>query len=163
MNAQDIIQKLESRKAGQAVSITVNRPGKVRKALAAEAGDIRKVSTYSLQLAAYGARQPVKDAVQSGEREAPTLPEWVERSERVGGVNFWFGKNGGVYLALPVFGDKGNARVQWLRNGEKVEKSEIEKFLLASETTERPTKDETEEKGQAQFNAISLENIAEIH
>lgn len=163
MKLQSILSSLAARKGGQAVSITVNRPAKVRKTLAAEAGEIRKVSTYSLQLAAYAARQPVKEAIELGEREAPKLPEWVERSEKIGGVNFWFGKNESVYLALPVFGDKGKARVQWLRNGKSVEKNEIEKFLLASETAERPTKDETENKGQAQFNAILLENIAEIH
>lgn len=164
MNASDIIKALATRQAGGALSIVVNRPAKVLKALAGEAGEIRKVSRYSLQLASYARRQPVREAVESGEREAPKLPAWVERSEKLGnGLNFWIGKNRKQYLALPVFGDKGSARVEWLRDGRPVEKIEIARFLLASELADHPSKSETEEKGQAQFNAITLENIAEIN
>jgi len=162
MNATEIIEKLAARQAGGIASVVVNRPGKVRKALAGEAGDIRKVSKFPLQLASYGKRGPVREAVANEEREAPKTPAWVGKVERQpNGLTFWtHATKGTQYLALPRFGD--SAQVEWTRDGEPVKVEEIAHFLLASETAKRPSKAETEEKGQAQFVAIGLDNVAEI-
>lgn len=163
MDKQAIFEAVSKRKKGTCIRLVVNRPAEVLKKAAGEAGEIRKRTAYSLQLASYGNRAPVKTAVESGEREAPKTPAWVVKVETLeNGLRFWHHANGQVYLALPVFGDKGRARVQWTRNGEKVEKKEIESFLTAKEKTRRPSKSETEERGQAQFNAIKLENIEKI-
>lgn len=161
MNAQQIIKQIGDRQAGGVASIVVNRPGKIRKKLAAEAGDIRKVSRFAVQIAGYAKRAPVKQAVASGEREAPQTPAWVESVETMpNGLRFWTGKNGKRYLAIPRFGE--SAKVEWKRNGETVPESDVAPFLLASETAKRPSRAETEAKGQAQFVAVTLDNIAEI-
>ena len=164
MEKESIIAKLESRNKGTTARIIVDRPAKVRKTLALEAGDIRKQSSYSMQIAAYSNRAPVKQAVAEGEREAPSLPSWVAGTESFkNGLTFWRNASGGYYLALPLFGDKGKAKNKWFRNGKEVDFSEVQPFLLASEIPiQRETKQETEEKGQAQFNAIKIENILDI-
>lgn len=163
MKANTITERLSARRKGTCVRIIVDRPAETYKKLASEAGEIRKRTAYSVQLASYANRQPVRDAVASGEREAPTLPAWVARTEDAGnGLRFWFHANGTAYLALPVFGDKSRARVQWTRNGAKVQKNEIEKFLTAKETAAVPSAAELAEKGQAPFNTIKLENIANL-
>jgi len=164
MEKENIIAKLESRHKGTVARIIVDRPAKIRKALSLEAGDIRKQSGYSMQIASYSNRAPVKQAVADGEREAPTLPSWVKSTESFkNGLTFWRSASGGYYLALPLFGDKGNSKTKWFRNGKEVDFSEVKPFLLASEIpVKRESKAETEEKGQAQFNAIKIENILDI-
>jgi len=162
MTAQQIIEAVGNRKRGTSARIIVNREAKIYKKLAGEAGEIRKRSVYNLQLASYGNRAPVKQAVEAGEREAPQLPVWVEKTEQFGPVNFWIGKNGQVYLALPTFGDKSKAIVQWTRDGKKVNKMEIARFLTAAETPAILTAEEMAERGQVGFNAIKLENIERI-
>lgn len=163
MDKQSIIERLATRKKNLCVRIIVDRPAEVYKKLIGEAGEIRKRSAYSLQLADYASRAPVRAAVEAGERSAPELPAWVERSETTeNGIKFWIGKNGKTYLVLPVFGSKNSAKVQWTRNGVKVSKQEIAHFLTAKETAVRPDKSETESNGWAEFNAITLENIAHL-
>lgn len=159
MEKIDLIRALVARNKGTSLSVVVNRPAKLRKA--ASGLDIRKRSRFSLQLASYAARKPVKQAVEAGDRQAPELPSWVSHAEDIGnGLRFWIGKNGQIYLALPRFGSK--AESEWLENGKPVPQSKVAAYLLASETRKRESKEETEAKGQAGFNAIKLENIEAV-
>lgn len=157
MEKHAILEAVAKRKKGTFIRLVVNRPAEILKKAAGEAGEIRKRTAYSLQLASYANRTPVKSAVESGEREAPKTPSWVVKVETLeNGLRFWHHANGQVYLALPVFGDKGKARVQWIRNGEKVEKKEIEPFLTAKEKTIRPSKPGTEERGKLNLMQLNL-------
>lgn len=156
MRQNDITTKLASRAGGQFVRVITERPAKVKKSSQLA---ITKRSVMSLQLAAYGNRKPVREAVANEEREAPSLPKWVARVEKQGPITFWHGHNGQVYLALPLAQSHGSS---FLVNGEAVSLDEIKEHLLASEKVQRASKEETEEKGQAQFVAIKLENIKEI-
>lgn len=159
MEKSEIIRILSQRSKGQLVQVVVDRPAKVKKAFADL--NLRKVSSYALQLAQYANRAPVKASVENLEREAPETPSWVYRVERHEcGATFWHHENGKQYLALPVFGEK--AKSHWLKDGIETSIDKISEFLLASETAKRQTKSEAESKGQALFNAILLENIASI-
>lgn len=160
MNADEIIAAIGSRQAGGFASVIVNRPAKLRKAYEGE--NIRKRSRIAIQLANYANRKPVREAVESGEREAPQLPGHIDRAEVIGGVRFWIGKNGKVYLPVPLAGEGGQAKAEWLVNGEPATLESIAAKLLASETASRPSKETVESKGQAQFIGIGLENIESI-
>lgn len=159
MEKQALLEKVGARHAGAIVGIIVDRPAKLRANFKTE--NIRKRSQYALQLAAYGNRAPVKQAVAAGDRSAPSLPAWVASVEKAAnGLTFWKHANGTEYLALPVFGEK--VKSVWTENGVEVETAAIADKLLASETAPRPSKADTEAEGQAMFNAIKLENILEV-
>lgn len=159
MEKQEIMSVIAGRQAGTMFSIVVDRPAKLRAAFKAE--NIRKRSSYALQLASYANRAPVKNAVATKDRAAPQTPAWVEAVEKSkNGLTFWKHSNGQEYLALPVFGEK--VKSHWTENGEKVDVATIAAKLLGSETKPRPAKVEVEAEGWAQFNAIKLENIASI-
>lgn len=159
MKATEIMEKLAARRPGAMLSVVVNRPAKVRAAFKGK--NLRKRSRFSLQLASYGARKPVKEAVESGERSEPETPKWVANKFKLeNGLTFWEHSNGTRYLALPRFGAK--AESEWLKDGSPIHIDSISEMLLASETAKRPSKEETEAKGQAGFNAIKLENIEAV-
>ncbi len=157
MNVTKIAEILSAKPSGSFYSVKVNRPGKVRKGVA---DNITKVSVFQGMLAEYSNRKPVKDAVESGERDAPVMPSWAESVE-IDGLRFWRNiKTGQHYLPVCISGNP--AKAQWYRNGEAVTLDEIKDNLLASEYATKPTKEETEEKGQAQFVAVSVDNIETI-
>ena len=156
MKQKDIIQALATRKGGQFVSLTVNRPAKAR--VEFKALDLRKRSNMTLQLASYGKRSPVAAAVLEGVRQSPETPAWVDRVEKVGSVRFWH-KGEQVYLAAPVVK---TGKAEWLDKGEVVEQSVISSMLLGSETKEKPSKESLAEKGQVRFVAVKVENIESI-
>lgn len=159
MKETEIMSTLAARRPGAMLSVVVNRPAKVRKAFEGEG--IRKRSRFSLQLASYGARKPVKEAVENRERSEPQTPGWVAKKYSLdNGLTFWEHGNGTRYLALPRFGAK--AESEWLKNGEPVPVESISGMLLASEIAKRPDKREIEAEGQALFNAIKLENIESV-
>jgi hypothetical protein len=156
MEKQDIITAVASQGKGTKFNVTVNRPAHLRAAFKGE--NVRKESKFELQLAPYANRKPVKDAVAAGEREAPELPGWVERAERLpNGLQFWHGKNGQVYLAMPRFG--ATAFSKWFVDGKEVRKDDIAEKLLGKEFKKPFDKKAVEAKGQAGFNAIKLENV----
>jgi hypothetical protein len=158
MTEQEIAKILLARKRGQFFSVRVNRPGKVRKGVS---DNITKVSVVQGILAEYSNRKPVREAVESGLREAPEMPSWAE-SVIVEGLRFWRNiKTGQHYLPVAITGNP--AKPQWYRNGEPVTLDDIRENLLASELAQKPTKAETEAKGQAQFIAVGVENIEAIH
>lgn len=160
MKKEEIASILSARQRGTFATLTVNRAAKVRKAF--ENLDIRKESKIQFQIGVdYANRQPVRDAIANGKREAPELPAYVASVEEINGVRFWNHTNGNVSLPLPQ-GGNGVTRSQWLLNGQPVEESEIAGMLLASEQTNKQTKEQAAEKGQALFNTIKLENIVAI-
>ena len=159
MNKETIIKTLSTRHRATCFSITVNRTAKLLKEF--KGINLRKVSTYSLQLASYGKRSPVKQAIESGEREAPKLPSYVKHAERLdNGLSFWIGYNGQEYLAMPLFGD--SVRSKWILDEKEVRLEEVSHMLLASETKAKRSKSEAESEGQALFSAIKLENVESI-
>ena len=157
MTVSQIASILTAKQGGSFYSVKVNRPGKVRKGVA---DNITKVSVFQGMLAEYSNRKPVKDAVVAGERDAPMMPVWAESIE-IEGMRFWRNvKNGNLYLPVCVTGNPSKA--QWYRNGEQVNLDDVKDALLASEYATKPSKEETEEKGQALFVAVSVENIESI-
>jgi len=157
MTVETIAQILAAKQGGSFYSVKVNRPGKVRKGVA---DNITKVSVFQGMLAEYSNRKPVKDAVEAGERDTPIMPTWAESVE-IEGMRFWRNvKTGQHYLPVCVTGNPSKA--QWFRNGEAVTLEQIKDNLLASEYATKPTKEETEEKGQALFVAVSVENIESL-
>ena len=157
MTVSQIASILTAKQGGSFYSVKVNRPGKVRKGVEEK---ITKVSVFQGMLAEYSNRKPVKDAVVAGERDAPTMPTWAESIE-IEGMRFWRNvKNGNLYLPVCVTGNPSKA--QWYRNGEPVNLDDVKDNLLASEYAPKPSKEETEEKGQALFVAVSVENIESI-
>lgn len=154
MQINEIAKRLENRQPGTFFTVKMRRPAKVRKGVTDQ---IEKESEAYAQLCDYAARKPVREAVEAGERDAPELPSHIAEVFRIGAVRFWRGHNGKVYLPCVVNGGP-TAKATWLRNGEPVDKAEIEPMLLASETAKR-----TEPKeGQAAFFGVSIENILEI-
>ena len=157
MTVSQIASILTAKQGGSFYSVKVNRPGKVRKGVA---DNITKVSVFQGMLAEYSNRKPVKDAVVAGERDTPIMPVWAESIE-IEGMRFWRNvKNGNLYLPVCVTGNPSKA--QWYRNGEPVNLDDVKDNLLASEYAPKPSKEETEEKGQALFVAVSVENIESI-
>lgn len=157
MTVQQIAQILTAKQGGSFYSVRVNRPGKTRKGVS---DTITKVSTFQGMMAEYSNRRPVREAVENGERDAPVMPVWAESVE-VEGLRFWRNiKTGAHYLPVCVTGNP--AKAQWFRNGEEVTLDDIKDALLASEYAPKPSKEETEEKGQAQFVAVGVENIESI-
>lgn len=159
MNKQAIAEILASRHAGASYTVSVVRPAKLRKEH--RGVDLVKASMFHSQLVAYAKRGPVAQAVAAGDRDAPTTPDWVASVERMpNGLTFWKHADGTEYLAMPRFGAA--AKAQWMLNGEVVELDAVRDMLLASEYVERPSKQETEDKGQVMFNAIKVENVTQI-
>lgn len=157
MTVSQIASILTAKQGGSFYSVKVNRPGKVRKGVA---DNITKVSVFQGMMAEYSNRKPVKDAVDAGDRNAPVMPVWAESVE-VEGMRFWRNiKTGQHYLPVCVTGNPSKAT--WFRNGEEVTLDAIKDSLLASEYAPKPTKEETEEKGQALFVAVSVDNIESI-
>jgi hypothetical protein len=159
MDAASIAKALENKKAGSFFSVKMRKLAKTFKGVAEV---VEKESIMTGQLCDYSARFAVKNAVAEGERDAPELPSHIKNSFTVGSVRFWQGKNGSVYLPMPLAGNK--TKVQWYLGGNPVEYSEVEPLLTsADKPKERKDRDELAEIGQVPFVGINVENILEIH
>jgi hypothetical protein len=157
MNVETISTALQGRN-NKFFTIKVRRPAQVRKSLPGPA--IEKESLYQGILCDYANRAPVRDAVQSGERQAPVLPSHINEVFHVNGVKFWRGKNGQEYFPMPITGNK--PKVTWYADGIEVPFDDIKEYLLACELSKKPSKEEVEEKDQVLFNSIKVENILEV-
>jgi hypothetical protein len=154
MEINEISQILSQRGAGQAFTVEMIRPGKVRKGTAQ---DIQKHSVFQGQHCDYANRSPVREAIEAGVRGEPELPGHVAYSFVEDGVRFWQGKNSEVYLPVVIF--DGHNKVTWYSNGVEVSKSDIAMYLLASENSK--PKDNTD-KGQVPFVGINIKHILDI-
>lgn len=155
MTTNQIAEALANTRKGQFFSVTIQRPAKVFKGVT---DTIVKTTTVTAQNADYAARAAVREAVESGDREAPVLPSFVTNVVVIDGVKFWEGKNG-FYLPVPVT-NHGNP--VWTRNGVEVKKEDISDLLLASEKSEPVSKDDLADKGQVPFIAVNVDNIIAI-
>lgn len=152
MTKDSIIEKLGARHAGAFVTVNVKKTlgkGDVYAKLASEAGTIEKLTSFQVKLHPYETRKDIREAIEAGEREKPSLPVFVESVEKLKNhLTFWHGKNGQVYLALP----SGNTetKTKFFRNGKEVSREEIARFLCAK-SGDRP-----------KFYAPKLENIESV-
>jgi len=156
MNQESIISALATRQAGQLFHVSMRRPCKTRKGVTA---NITKASKFTCQLSSYARRGPVREAVESGDREAPQTPSWVVKSEERNGLRFWYHANGQAYLAAPVVN---LGAVEFERDGKPATLSDLASELLASELKEKDSKEELAARGQVRFVAVKLENILEV-
>lgn len=154
MDINEISQILSQRGAGQAFTIEMMRPAKVRKGTSC---DIQKHSVFQGQHCDYANRAEVKEGIEAGVRGEPQLPGHIPHSFENDGVRFWQGNNGETYLPVVIFGD--HSKVTWYRNGMATPKNDIAMFLLASESAER--KDNTD-KGQVPFVGINIKHLLDI-
>jgi hypothetical protein len=152
MDKNSIIEKLGARHAGAFVTVNVKKTlgkGDVYAKLANEAGKIEKLTSFQVKLHAYATRKDIREAIEAGERETPTLPAFVDTVEKLENhLTFWHGKNGQVYLALPSANTE--AKTKFFRNGKEVSKEEIAHFLCAK-SGDKP-----------KFYAPKLENIESV-
>jgi hypothetical protein len=160
MTVEAIALALQGRQ-NKLFTIEVRRPANLRAAHKNLA--IEKKSKYQGILCDYARRDPVRKAVDSGERDAPVLPSHIQEVFYCNGVKFWRGKNGETYFPMPITGN--SAKAVWLFNNEPVPLDDIKAYLLASEVpkaTNAEEKANAEEKGQVIFNAIKIGNIQQI-
>jgi membrane carboxypeptidase/penicillin-binding protein PbpC len=158
MQVNEIVQALSSKNKGAFFSVTILKNCATLKS-ATEV--VEKETRMTVQFCDYSARAAVKNAVEDGTREAPELPSHIEKTFTEGNVKFWQGRNGTIYMPLPLAGSKSTAH--WYLNGEEVPYKEVEPYLLASEKPKvKKDKEELAEKGQVPFVAPKIENIIRI-
>ena len=161
MTQNEISQNIGTKPAGTFFTFTVDRPCKVRKS--AGNVEVRKVSKLQgMTKVNYANRAPVKNAVAAGLRDEPELPSHIEKSFTEGNVRFWQGKNGEVYLPI-CLNTQNVAQVQYFLDGRLSDKQTVTPLVLASEVATSPTKETTEDKGQAQFIGVNIKNIKAIN
>jgi hypothetical protein len=158
MTPEQIAEKLVSRAKGQLYTVKSRRPCKLKKGFNLE---IFKETEQQGMLCDYSRREPVREGVESGEREAPELPKGVKAVKHIGGVKFYEMANGNICLSVPLSGNK--AKSKYLLNGQEVSQERISDYLLASEKVEPESKEELEKLHQVPFKMISVGNIIEIH
>lgn len=161
MSPQAIAQALDDRKAGQFVTVFINRKAHLRKQW--EMLDIRKISRIQIQLSSYANRAPVKEAIENGTRDAPQLPKHISHITTIGNVRFWVGHNGKIYFPYPLIDT--NTSSEYLMNGKPITVDALKAhcYCLASEFPNRPSKESLAERGQVPFVGVSVEHITAIH
>jgi hypothetical protein len=159
MERKAIVEALANKKPGQFFSVEIRRAAKVLKGVTE---DIEKLTKMTGQLCDYSARGPVKTAIAEGTRDAPELPSHIASSFREGNVKFWEGKNGKIYLPMPLSGN--HSTVVWFLNGVEVPYDDVEGYLLAADKPKkRPDAAELAEKGQVAFAGVDIDNIVAVH
>jgi hypothetical protein len=121
--------------------------------------NIRKRSVYQAMLADYANRAPVKTAVADGDRAPVELPSHIKESFHVGHVKFWLRKDGKIQMPCVMVK---SLKAEWILDGKVVDQSVIAPFMQPSALAPKPTKAETEEKGQALFCAPYVDNITDV-
>jgi hypothetical protein len=157
MNPNQIAQKLSTKSSGQFFSVISRRPAKTRKDCPFV---IEKVSQYQGQLTEYSRRKTVREGVESGERDAPSLPRGVKESFYIGRAKFFRYFNGNEALAINVEGNRPSS--QFFIDGKPVEESQVAEYLLSSELSPPKNKEQLAEKSQAPFVVISCQNVIDI-
>ena len=157
MLTQEIADILKLKPKGGFYTLKTKRPAKTFKGTTFA---VDKESVFQGILCDYAARGPVKTAIASGDRNDPELPSYIKESIFVDGIRFWSGNNGETYLPVSISGN--HARVQWYLDNKPCNKSDVELVLMASEKTEKPSKEDLADKGQVPFAAINIKNILEV-
>lgn len=170
MNAQQIIDKLATRKGGGVFWVSYSGQPSGLRAYAKRgengAGDIRKSKCIPLQVASYENRKAVREAIAKGERQAPKMPDWMEYVEPLGDGKggAYIGRHkekGTLYLCAPKQ-DIAEGKTTYTQDGAKVEFEAIKQHFTPSALTPRPSKSELNAEGQDEFRRIKSENLVEI-
>lgn len=157
MTPEQIAQRLQNRQRGSIFSVVSRRPCKVKKDCDFV---IEKLTNQQAQLVEYSNRGPVKQGVESGEREAPQLPRGVKSAKYIGGVKFYENYSGKTCLALPLTGNRPQSK--YFLNNKEVPFEVVSDYLLASEKIIPETKEQLQKIHQAPFKMIDVTNIREI-
>jgi len=162
MKKSEIIKALGHVPAGGFFSITVLRPAHLN--ASHKEVDLQVESVFQMQKAAYSKRKAVREAVANGEREAPTLPKWLDPQslESVKGIHFASHWNGTEYLRQPQFeGNKTSKK--FLLNGKEISPEDVRGMVQVSkEFRSRPSTETLASKGQVRFNTVKLENVNSV-
>lgn len=158
MNINQLTAKLSSRPKGSFFSITTRRPVKLKKGFSAH---IEKQSQIQgLFGVEYAHTASVRAGVESGEREAPTLPKGVKRCFYQDGIKFYEGLNGNISMGINLSGNK--PKSLFFMDGKQVSEEQIQNMVLSSELAEKKTRAELAEKNQSPFVMVKLENVVDV-
>lgn len=157
MNITEITRRLANRPKGSIFSLTTRRPVKLKKGFTAH---IEKQSQIQgLFGVEYANTANVKSAIQSGEREAPSLPNGIKRCFYENNLKFYEGFNGNVSMGVNISGNK--PKSIFFMDGKEVSEEQIQNMVLANELTPKKTRAELEDKNQSPFMMVKLENVIE--
>jgi len=150
METKQVVQTLADKKPGQFITIKLDRVERIGGKK--EGRDVRKLSTYQVQVkVSYANRQPVREAIEQGLRDEPTMPSWADQVE-YDGVRLWVHKQTGEqYLPLPL-----------VDSFHRVEYSDPDSGVKIDPATLKLPKKQPLKEGQAPFAACKLVNITHI-
>jgi hypothetical protein len=150
METKQVVQTLADKKPGQFITIKLDRVERIGGKK--EGRDVRKLSTYQVQVkVSYANRQPVREAIEQGLRDEPTMPSWADQVE-YDGVRLWVHKQTGEqYLPLPL-----------VNSFHKVEYSDPDSGVKIDPATLKLPKKQPLKEGQVPFAACKLVNITHI-
>lgn len=157
MTPEQIAQRLQNRQHGTIFSIVSRRPCKVKQGVDFK---IEKLTNQQAMLAEYGNRKPVREGVESGEREAPQLPRGVKSVKYINGIKFFENFSGKTCLACPIVGNRPQSK--YLLNNKEVPFETVADYLLASEKVIPETKEQLQKIHQAPFKMIDVANIEDV-
>jgi hypothetical protein len=158
MNINQLTAKLSSRPKGSFFSITTRRPVKLKKgfnALIEKQSEIQGL--FGVE---YANTANVKVGVQSGEREAPTLPKGIKQCFYKDGIKFYESFNGNISMAVNRSGNKPQSI--FFMDGKQVSEEQIQNMVLSSELAEKKSKPELADKNQSPFIMVKLENVIDV-
>lgn len=158
MTPQQIALTLDSRPKGSFFSVVSRRPAKVRKGVNHV---IEKISHTQFQLCDYSKTANVKNGIQSGEREAPKLPNGVAEIIVMGNCKFYKYHNGSMCFGGVISGNP--SRSEFLLDGKPVSECEITDYVLSSELEPKKTRADLAEKNMTPFALVKVDNIVGIH
>lgn len=150
METKQVVQTLADKKAGQFVTIKLDRVERIGGKK--QGRDVRKLSTYQVQVkVSYANRQPVREAIEQGVRDEPALPSWADQVE-YDGVRLWVHKETSEqYLPLPL-----------VNSFHKVEYLDPDSGAEIDPSTLKLPKKQPLKEGQVPFAACKLANITHI-
>jgi len=150
METKQVVQTLADKKPGQFITIKLDRVERIGGKK--EGRDVRKLSTYQVQVkVSYANRQPVREAIEQGLRDEPTMPSWADQVE-YDGVRLWVHKQTGEqYLPLPL-----------VDSFHRVEYSDPDSGVKIDPATLKLPKKQPLKEGQVPFAACKLVNITHI-
>jgi len=158
MKIDQLTAKLSNRPKGSFFSITTRRPVKLKKGfnvLIEKQSEIQGL--FGVE---YASTANVKAGIQSGEREAPTLPNGIKRCFYENGIKFYEGFNGNISMGVNRSGNK--PKSLFFMDGKEVSEEQIESMVLSSELAEKKSKLELAEKHQSPFVMVKLENVVDV-
>lgn len=158
MKIDQLTAKLSSRPKGSFFSITTRRPVKLKKGfnvLIEKQSEIQGL--FGVE---YANTANVKAGVQSGEREAPTLPKGIKQCFYQNGLKFYESFNGNISLGVNRSGNK--PKSLFFMDGEQVSEEQIQNMVLSSELAPKKSKLELAENNQSPFIMVKLENVVDV-